>query len=137
MPQFSANSKTKLLTCHPDLQRLFNKVIKKRDCTVISGRRGEDEQNELLRTGFSRLAYPHSKHNHMPSLAVDVMPYHDCEPHIRYNDIESCYNFIGYVQGIADYLGINIRSGADWDFDLDFNDQSFIDVAHFELVILH
>lgn len=135
MPQFSTRSRANLMTCHYDLQRLFNKVIERRDCTVLSGRRGEVEQNELLRKGFSRLAYPHSKHNTDPSIAVDVMPYHDCEPHIRYKDLESCYNFVGYVQGIADEFGINIRSGADWDSDLEFDDQSFVDVAHFELVI--
>ena len=135
MPQFSTHSKSRLATCHLDLQRLFNKVIERRDCSVLSGHRGEAEQNELLRKGFSRLAYPHSKHNTTPSIAVDVMPYHDCEPHIRYNDVEACYNFIGYVQGIADTLGIKIRSGADWDIDLDFDDQSFVDVAHFELVL--
>lgn len=135
MAQFSTRSKAKLMTCHLDLQRLFNKVIERRDCSVLSGHRDEIEQNELLRRGFSRLAYPSSKHNTNPSLAVDVMPYHDCDPHIRYNDIESCYNFIGYVCGIADTLGIKIRSGADWDIDYEFHDQSFIDVAHFELVL--
>jgi hypothetical protein len=62
------------------------------------------------------------------------MPYFYMEPHIRWDDIESMYNFVGYVQGIADQLGIKIRSGADWDMDGDFGDQSFIDAAHFELV---
>jgi hypothetical protein len=63
------------------------------------------------------------------------MPYFGCEPHIRWNDVESTYNFIGYVQGIADELGIKIRSGADWDMDNNFHDQSFMDLPHFELVL--
>jgi len=134
MPSFSARSKERLLTCHQDVQRLLNHVILRRDCTIISGRRGKEEQNELLRTGFSKLAYPYSRHNSSPSLAVDVMPYHDCEPHIRWDDIETTYNFIGYIQGIADQLDIEIRSGADWDMDGDFHDQSFMDLAHIELV---
>ena len=134
MPEFSGRSKARLLTCHPDLQRLFNEVIKRRDCTIIHGRRNQDEQDELFRTGFSKLEYPHSKHNKLPSHAVDAMPYFSMEPHVRWDDIESMYNFVGYVQGIGDQLGIKIRSGADWNENLDFDDQSFIDAAHFELV---
>ena len=135
MPQFSATSKARLITCHPDIQRLFNEVIKYRDCTIISGQRGEAEQNELFRRGMSQKKFPFSKHNSKPSVAADVMPYFDCEPHIRWDDVKSSYNFVGYVQAIADELGIKIRSGSDWDSDLDFGDQSFIDVAHFELVL--
>jgi peptidoglycan L-alanyl-D-glutamate endopeptidase CwlK len=135
MPSFSITSKRRLATCHPDLQKLFNKVIERRDCTIICGHRTEEEQNEAYRTGHSQLKFPQSKHNLNPSNAVDVMPYFDCEPHIRWNDLESTYNFIGYVQGIADELGVKIRSGSDWDLDLDFNDQSFMDLPHFELVL--
>ena len=134
MPSFSTASRKRLLTCHPDLQRLFNRVIERRDCTIVSGRRGEVEQNELYRTGFSQRKYPYSMHNQSPSVGVDAMPYHDCEPHLRWEDIESTYNFIGYVQGIADLLDIEIRSGADWNMNDEFDDQSFVDVAHFELV---
>lgn len=135
MPQYSAKSKAKLMTCHPDLQRIFNEVIKYRDCTIIFGHRGEEEQNEFCRKGMSQLQYPHSKHNARPSLAVDVMPYFECEPHIRWDDSFSNYNFIGYVQAIADQMGIKIRSGADWNSNLDFMDQTFIDAGHFELVL--
>lgn len=135
MPSFSARSKEKLLTCHPDLQRLFNKVIESRDCTILCGRRGEEEQNEAFRQGHSRLAYPHSKHNATPSLAVDVAPYFELEPHIRWDDTYSFYEFIGYVRAIADELGIRIRSGGDWDNDYDFADQTFFDLPHFELIL--
>ena len=134
MASFSAASKARLLTCHPDLQRLVNRVIERRDCTVVSGRRGQGEQDELYRTGFSQKKYPFSRHNSKPSEAVDVLKYHECTPHLRWDDVEGNYNFIGFVHGIADQLGIEIRSGADWDMDNDFSDQSFIDVAHFELV---
>lgn len=79
--------------------------------------------------------FPWSNHNQSPSLAVDVMPYHNTTPHIRYDDVQSCYNFVGFVQGIADTLGVKIRSGADWDNDYEYDDQSFVDVAHFELVM--
>lgn len=135
MPSFSPASEAKLATCHPDLRKLFNEVIQHRDCTIICGHRGEEEQNEAYRTGHSKLKFPESYHNLSPSAAVDVMPYFSLEPHIRWNDIESTYNFIGYVQAIADQLGIKIRSGSDWDSDLDFHDQTFFDLPHFELVL--
>jgi peptidoglycan L-alanyl-D-glutamate endopeptidase CwlK len=94
-----------------------------------------EEQNEAYRGGYSKLRFPHSMHNSMPSNAVDVVPYFDCEPHVRWEDDESFYNFIGYVQGIADEMGIKIRSGSDWDMDGNFHDQSFFDFPHFELVL--
>ena len=134
MPSFSSTSEEKLDTCHPDLVRLFREVIKTRDCTILDGHRGAEEQNEAFRKGYSRLAFPHSKHNSVPSMAIDVAPYFECEPHIRWNDSESFYNFIGYVQRVADELGVKIRSGADWDMDYDFHDQTFFDLPHFELV---
>jgi len=135
MPSFSPRSKEKLLTCHPDLQRLFNRVIEHRDCTVVSGHRGEEEQNELYRNGYSMKKFPFSRHNSTPSEAVDVMPYSSTEPHIDWEDTKSLYNFCGFVQGIACELGIKLRSGSDWDMDWDFKDQFFNDLAHFELVL--
>ena len=134
MPEFSAKSKARLLSCHPDLQRLFNEVIKWRDCTILVGHRGKEGQDEACRGGFSQLRWPGSKHNHKPSLAVDVMPYFSCEPHIRWQDELSTREFVGYVMATADQLGIKIRNGGDWDLDLDFYDQSFFDLPHFELV---
>lgn len=135
MPSFSQTSTEKLNTCHPDLRRLFNRVIAARDCTILCGRRAMEEQNEAHRSGHSKLRFPHSLHNKMPSQAVDVAPYYDCEPHIRWNDEDAFFNFIGYVQAIADELGIEIRSGGDWDRDLDFQDQTLDDLVHFELVL--
>jgi peptidoglycan L-alanyl-D-glutamate endopeptidase CwlK len=135
MPIFSERSRVKLSTCHPSLKRLFERVIERRDCAIICGHRGEAEQNDAVETGHSKLKFPFSKHNSFPSTAVDVMPYHWGQPHIRWEDTESTYNFIGYVQGIADELNIKIRNGSDWDDDHDFHDQSFMDLPHFELVL--
>lgn len=135
MPEFSSASKARLATCHPDLQRLFNRVIQNRDCTIICGHRTKEAQDEAYRGGFSRLKFPESMHNLEPSAAVDVMPYFNCTPHIRWDDIESTYNFVGYVQGIADELGIEIRNGGDWNSDLNFHDQSFMDLPHYELIL--
>lgn len=129
MYKFSSKSKAQLLTCHPELQRLFREVIKGYDCTIIQGHRGKEEQDEYFRTGKSKLEWPLSKHNKNPSLGVDVAPYP-----IDWNDLNRFYHFGGYVKGVADQLDINIRWGGDWDGDNDLNDQTFNDLVHFELM---
>lgn len=129
MYSFSKTSQAKLKTCHPDLQRLFNKVIQQYDCTVIQGWRSNEEQEEYYRTGKSKLRAGQSKHNKNPSLAIDVAPYP-----IDWNNYRRFYHFGGYVKGIADSLNIPIRWGGDWDGDNNFKDQTFHDLPHFELI---
>ena len=125
---YSPKSKEKLLTCHIDLQKLFNEVIKHVDCTVLEGNRGKDRQDEVCRQGWSTLMFPNSKHNSLPSQAVDVAPYP-----IDWEDKEKFYYFGGIVKGIATQMGINIRWGGDWDSDNDLHDQTLFDLPHFEL----
>ena len=75
MPKFGQTSKENLSTCHEDLQRLFNEVIKHWDCSVTEGYRNEERQNKAYRGGKSKVKYPNGKHNRVPSNAVDVVPY--------------------------------------------------------------
>jgi peptidoglycan L-alanyl-D-glutamate endopeptidase CwlK len=118
-----------LATCHRDLQDLFGEVVKKIDCTILEGHRDETLQNLAYEEGKSRLRYPESKHNELPSLAVDVSPYP-----IDWDDMDRWYFFAGYVQRTADEMGIDIRWGGDWDSDREFDDQTFNDLPHWELV---
>lgn len=78
------------------------------------------------RTLNSKHVYPLNE----PSLAVDVAPYP-----IKWNDYLRFYAFAGFVLGTATEMGIKIRSGMDWDSDREFNDQSFHDLPHYELVL--
>ena len=128
MPAFSELSRARLATCHPDLIKLFERVVLIADCTVICGHRGEAEQEAAFRSGFSKVRFPASKHNASPSLAADVIPYP-----IDWSDRRRFYLFAGIVRGVAGELGIPIRLGADWDGDLDLKDQNFHDLPHFEL----
>ena len=128
MFKYSKSSADKLATCHPDLQLLFNEVIKHYDCTIICGHRGEKEQNEAFMNGFSKLKFPKSKHNSMPSRAVDCLPYP-----IQWSDKSRHLHFAGYVQAVADILGIKIRWGGNFDGDKNL-DNGFQDKPHFELV---
>jgi peptidoglycan L-alanyl-D-glutamate endopeptidase CwlK len=126
MPKFSKRSKKNLETCYEDLQILFNMVVKEWDCTVICGTRGMEDQNKAYTDGKSQVQFPDSKHNSMPSEAVDVMPYHKEKPHIRWDDDEGNRQFAWFVKGVAIGLGIKIRCGIDW--------KNFPDAPHYELL---
>lgn len=128
MYKFSQRSKERLLQCHPDIVRVMKEVIKGVDCTILEGHRPKVKQDEVYANGLSKVQWPNSKHNKEPSLAVDVAPYP-----IDWNDTQRFYYFGGYVLGVADQLGVNLRWGGDWDGDDDLNDQHFMDLVHFEL----
>jgi len=128
MAEFGEKSKERLSTCHEKLQILFEQVVQHYDCTVLCGHRGKDEQDEAVRTGKSKLAFPNSKHNKLPSLAVDVVPFP-----IDWEDKSRFYHFAGYVLGVAHSLGIKLRWGGDWNGNLNFKDERFMDLPHFEL----
>ena len=129
MPTFSESSKARLLTCEDDLQRLFNEVIKHFDCSVLCGHRTKEAQESAYNSGASESVWPNSKHNSLPSRAIDVILYP-----IDWNDTNRIYMFVGVVRGIAATMGIKIRYGADWDGDMETKDQNFNDLVHFELV---
>jgi len=128
MYKFSRKSKAKLETCHPDLQRLFNEVIKHVDCTILEGVRTLEKQKEYVRKGVSKtLKSKHLEQDDGYSYAVDCMKYP-----IDWNDNARNYMFAGYVKGVANSLGIDIRIGADWNGNFTAKDQSFHDLPHFE-----
>jgi peptidoglycan L-alanyl-D-glutamate endopeptidase CwlK len=130
VPTFSAASLKQLATCHPDLIRVFTRVCSSWDCTVIEGKRTEARQRVYLATGASRTMQ--SKHVYplgSPSLAVDVTPYP-----IRWKDYLRLYAFAGFVLGVANEMGVKLRSGLDWDSDRNFAEETFIDANHFEII---
>ena len=128
MAKFGTTSKRNLSEAHPELQRLFEEVVKFYDCSVIEGHRPKVEQDKAYHSGKSKVQWPDSKHNSKVSMAVDVVPYP-----IDWNDKQRFYFFAGLVKGIATRMGIDIRWGGDWDRDNDFKDQTFHDLPHFEL----
>lgn len=136
MPKFSQESFSKLSTCHVDLQALFYEVIKYFDCTILQGYRNEAEQEKAFSEGNTKLHYPYGKHNHQPSMAVDVTPYP-----INFNNNNLALWFGGYVLGIAQKLKDegkmthSVRWGGSWNGlgELDTPHQ-LCDMVHFELV---
>ncbi len=142
MPSFSASSLAKLNTCHPDLRRVFLEVVKHRDCTVIEGARTIETQRDYVARGVSKTL----NSMHIPrdgfSHAVDIVPYPIIWPEHRpngytFNDVldwSRFYRFAGFVERVAQELGIRLRYGGDWDGDMDLKDHDFYDLPHWELM---
>jgi len=132
--KFSKRSRERLETCHPDLRKVMNEVIKHVDCTIIEGIRTKETQEEYVRRGVSRTM--NSKHLDQGdgySHAIDVVPYFKNKPHIRWKDEKAFYFFGGLVMAIAKMQGVDLRWGGNWDNDDEFDDQTFYDLPHFEL----
>ena len=153
MPTYSNTSSLKLESCHKDLQTIFNYVIRWEDNIIVSGGRTAHEQFNLYKKGRKLagdvwiiedrskiVTYKDgvfNKSNHQPpdgsalSTAVDVMPYHDIAPHIRWKDLEGIQHFAGFVLGVArmlkEYGAIEhtLVWGGGW--------ESFFDAPHYEL----
>jgi len=130
MSEFSKASRGRLDTCHPDLIRLMEEVIRHVDITILCGARSVEEQKELYRQGKSKLdgVNKMSKHNHVPSLAVDFSPWKVRWERERF--IAAAY----FAKGIASQMGIKVRLGCDWNADLSFDKSEFFDGPHIELV---
>jgi len=129
MASFGASSRKKLDSCHDNIVAVCELVIETYDFTVLEGYRSDERQNELFRQGKSKLKAGQSKHNNNPSLAVDIAPYK-----IDWDNTERFYLLAGMMFQASYDMGIKLRWGGDWDGDWEHNDQSFMDLVHFELV---
>jgi len=137
MNHYSEISSKRLETCHKDLRVLFAHVIQDYDTTIVEGYRDAAAQNKAFAEGKSKLQYPQSKHNKIPSWAVDAAPY--VKDKIDWTRDQMLF-FAGYVKACADQLyrigtiSHRIRLGADFDMDGDVHNDNFRDEPHFELI---
>ena len=126
---YGNKSLERLASCDVKLQRVFMKAIEIMDITILEGYRDEQKQNEMVAEGKSQLEWPNSKHNSLPSKAIDAAPYP-----INWEDRERFTLFAGLILGIAHSMGIKLRWGGDWDQDFQVQDNGFDDLPHFELI---
>lgn len=120
MNKFSPTSLKRLGTCDVRLQELMANVLQRRDISITSGHRGEEEQNILFEQGYSMLMYPHSRHNSYPSQAVDIVPWPE-----KWDSDAAFDELAVIVKEEAEKLSIDIVWGGDW--------TSFVDKPHWEL----
>jgi peptidoglycan L-alanyl-D-glutamate endopeptidase CwlK len=114
------------------LQIVLDRVLEEvADISLITGFRGQTEQNGMYLSGNSKLPWPRSKHNKKPSLAVDYQPYPMPQR------TEKLWASLAYIAGhmirIGMEEGVALRWGGDWNGDGDLTDQKFDDLFHVEI----
>ena len=136
---FGNTSLRRLRTCDMQLQSVLHRAmgLQLMDFTILVGHRGQTEQNEAFMRGASKLRWPASMHNTMPSLAVDIAPWPirwgDAGSPTRIKDIGRFYKLAGIVLATAREQSIVLRWGGDWTMNGNVYDQDFDDLVHFEL----
>ena len=127
--RWSYGSRVKLEQLDTRLRLVVGRVRDVRDISIVTGHRGEEEQQLMVKLGRSKVNYPDSKHNTMPALAVDVQPYPYNEKSLR----EDLSYIAGLFVAFGKAEGVQIRWGGDWDRDGETADNSFDDLFHFEV----
>lgn len=76
--RWGKTSLARISTCHPALQALAHALIARPDLpfdlTVLCGHRSKEDQDAAVKSGASRLKWPKSRHNQLPSMAIDIAP---------------------------------------------------------------
>jgi len=137
MYAFGRRSLQNLNTCDTFLQKVLIRAMSYQlmDFAIICGHRDEAAQNRAFNSRNSKKRWPDSKHNHLPSIAVDVAPWP-----IDWNDHLAFARLYGIIEAAsvevrgAEGSDTKLRWGGDWDGDGESNDQSFMDIGHFEMV---
>ena len=134
MPKFNSKSRKRLDTCSPEWSEILNEVIKYYDCTILEGHRNKEKQYLAYAKKASKHRWPNSKHNSLPSKAVDVAPWPiPYEWGENWKDRVKFYELKAIIFYVAAQKGYKIRYGGDWDMDYDYKDNTFDDLVHFEL----
>lgn len=137
--KFGARSLERLATCDTRLQQVVRKAMKHdlMDFTVLVGHRDQAAQDEAFFSGASKLRWPDSKHNSLPSLAIDIAPWPvrwgEVGSPTRVKDIGRFYMLAGIVLAASRQLEITVRWGGNWKMNGNVYDQDFDDLVHFEL----
>ena len=128
MPDLSDASSRNLETCHQSIIEICRTVIRDYDFTVLYGHRGEELQNGLYAQGrtapgqiVTYCQWPDSKHNSIPSLAVDLAPYP-----IDWSDLYRFHELAGRMLQVAALFDVDMTWGGHW---------SKPDMPHFQVRI--
>lgn len=136
MSHYGKNSRAKLVLADQKLQLIFLKAILVMDIIILCAHRDEEEQNKAYKEGKSKQVFGGSKHNRLPSQAIDASPWPipDNWGADNFKELAKFYMLAGIIKGIASEECIPIRWGGDWNSDNDFKDNNFDDLVHYELI---
>jgi len=139
--KWGARSKGVLDTLHPLLKLLMNAALKRYDLGLVEGLRGEATQNSYYDYGNTKVKFPFSKHNRtldpqLKDIMYEVSDAVDIIPATGYRKPINMVLVAGYINALADQMGIMIRWGGDWNMDGDVNNGKgeFFDCWHLELI---
>lgn len=140
MYKLSNQSKKNLSSCNPEIKDVVHHVLKFIDVGVAEGHRGKERQNSLFQKKKTKVHWPNSKHNTLPSDAIDLVVFVKDFGYIDENSAPKKYRqYYGFLAGIINAYcfekNYNIRWGGDWNSNADFNEpsQNFDDLVHFEI----
>lgn len=125
----------RLDTCHPALQRIVSAVAEEIPIQVICGHRNKEDQDKAFSEKKSKVKYPNSKHNTIPSNAVDIAPLKIVDGHriIDWNDRDLFASLANLVFKYAYKFGVHIRWGGDFNMDGTKTINDDWDLPHFEI----
>ena len=126
MPKFSRSSAQRLATCHADIRKVCEQLIKTFDFSVTCGHRGKADQDAAYKAGNSKVRFPNSAHNKLPSLAVDMVPYP-----VDWNDIGRFKEMAAAFFAVANLL--KERGEITHEFEWGGNWRTLKDYPHFEV----
>lgn len=133
--RFGTISEYNLSSCSPPLQHLLREAIRRApkwlDFAVTCGHRNQVDQDKAFREKKSKKQWPDSKHNSLPSRAVDIRPASPFNSE-DWNDKLRFARIIGFIECVAVELGIPIRVGLDFSGDGRSIDETFLDIPHIE-----
>ena len=116
----SSLSRKRLATCHVDLISVVMLAAERIAIAVLAGHRSEIDQRAAFANGFSKLDWPKSEHNSLPSRAVDLAPLP-----LDWQDVAAFERMAKTVKMAAAELGVAIEWGGDW--------ERLVDRPHFQL----
>lgn len=122
---FGAGSQVRLATCDQRLQHVMDAALATApmDFLVTCGHRNKADQDAAVAAGTSRARWPTSKHNSLPSKAVDIAPW--IGGAIPWADTHSFIELGEHVMATAARLGVPLRWGRYF--------TGLVDLPHFEL----
>ena len=131
--QLSQRSLQRLEGVDPKLVAVVKRAIQitTQDFSVLEGLRTKERQAELYaqgRTAPGPVVTWTMDSPHLHGRAVDLVPYP-----VDWNDLSKFDAIAEAMFEAADYLGVKLRWGADWDMDGKPREKSESDSPHFEL----
>ena len=119
------DSRNKLNSCEPKIIEIVKELGLSHDFVVCCGHRTKEEQELAFKSGNSKVKFPNSKHNSLPSSAVDLAPCSKDGKKIDWNDIKAFKALAQALKEIAEAKGVTIEWGGSW--------VSFKDYPHFQI----